>query len=117
MNQPPDIRRVAVRTPVETRYTLTGRRSPLRPAPRPETTPAAADAPPLVFVQARTRAVREATEQGHCLGPWTGGTTYPAGEKDWWAKCQRCAYLAWVVSRRDGMAMVQHVPGRCRPEG
>jgi hypothetical protein len=77
---------------------------------------ASADPVPLVFVQARIRATREADESGHCLGPWTAGTRYPGGEQDWWARCARCGFLAWVVSRRDGMATVQHHAGRCRPD-
>jgi hypothetical protein len=85
----------------------------LRRAPLRFGAPAPTDAPPLAFVQARTRAAREADDRGHCLGPWTAGTRYPGGEQDWWARCRRCPFLAWVVSRPDGMATVQHVPGRC----
>ncbi|HEY2705852.1 MAG TPA: hypothetical protein VGL20_19390 [Candidatus Dormibacteraeota bacterium] len=95
--------------------TLTGHRSPWRPAPPAETIPSAADAPPLPFVQARIRAGREASDQGHAIGQWAPGTVYPGGEQDWWATCQRCACLIWVVCRSDRMATVQHVPGRCRP--
>ncbi|HEY0410324.1 MAG TPA: hypothetical protein VGE42_08665 [Candidatus Dormibacteraeota bacterium] len=113
MNDPRPIR--AVRPAAPSRSALTGLRVPLRPAPHPETIPPAADAPPLPFVQARIRAAREAADHGHALGSWAPGTAYPGGEQDWWATCQRCACLVWVVSRSDRMATVQHVPGRCRP--
>jgi hypothetical protein len=113
MNDPRSIR--AARPAAPSRTTLTGHRVPLRSATQPETIPSAADAPPLPFVQARIRAAREAADHGHALGQWAPGTAYPGGEQDWWATCQRCACLVWVVSRSDRMATVQHVPGRCRP--
>jgi hypothetical protein len=74
------------------------------------------EAGPLLLVQARTRAAREAADLGHALGQWEAGATYPGGEQDWWARCQRCGCLAWVMAGADGHGTIQHVPGSLPPQ-
>jgi len=71
---------------------------------------------PLLLVQAQTRAARDAATGGHRLGPWEGGTRYPGGERDWWARCEQCGSLVWVLATSDGHGVIQDVPGRCPPE-
>ncbi len=70
----------------------------------------------LLLVQAQSLAVRRAGDGGHRLGEWVAGTRYPAGQQDWWATCQRCALVVWVLALDDGRGIVQHVPDECRPE-
>jgi hypothetical protein len=69
----------------------------------------------LLLAQAQTVAVRRASAKGHSLRPWEAGTQYPGGQQDWWARCQRCGALVWVLALGDGRGVIQDVPETCEP--
>ena len=69
----------------------------------------------LLLVQAQGVATRRAGHRGHNLTPWEAGTRYSGGEQDWWARCQRCGGLVWVLGTADGGGIIQDVPEACEP--